>query len=148
MGHDRLELEVTESLLLSNVSETRVKLQELNALGVHIAIDDFGTGYSSLSYLRQFPAQRLKIDKSFIHDLPSSQDAAAIARAIVSLGNTLGMGTIAEGVETEEQADFLRSIWCEQAQGYLYARPLPARELEDWLAARGQGKGTGQAPHE
>jgi len=131
-----LELEVTESLLMTNRDQAQDKLDQLHQLGVGLAIDDFGTGYSSLSYLRQFPAQRLKIDQSFIRDLPDNQDAATIARAIVSLGRSMGMSTIAEGVETEEQAEFLRSIWCEEAQGYLYAKPMARDDLEAWLAAR------------
>ncbi len=139
-----LELEVTESMLIDNVSETRDKLDRLYDMGVNFAIDDFGTGYSSLSYLRQFKAHRLKIDRSFISDLPANQDAAAIARAIVSLSNTLGMSTIAEGVETEEQEDFLRSIWCEQGQGYLYSPPLSTTELETWLAGRSRRKEKGK----
>jgi len=131
-----LELEVTESLLMTNRDQAQDKLDQLHQLGVGLAIDDFGTGYSSLSYLRQFPAQRLKIDQSFIRDLPHNPDAATIARAIVSLGRSMGMSTIAEGVETEEQAEFLRSIWCEEAQGYLYAKPMARDDLEAWLAAR------------
>jgi diguanylate cyclase (GGDEF)-like protein/PAS domain S-box-containing protein len=131
-----LELEVTESVVMGGAQEVVDKLETLHTLGVRLAIDDFGTGYSSLSYLRRFPAQRLKIDQSFVRDLPQDADAAAIARAVVSLGRSLGMSAIAEGVETEQQAAFLRSIGCAEAQGYLYARPMSARALEAWLEAR------------
>lgn len=121
-----LELELTESLLMSNAEAVLDKLRRLDQLGVALAIDDFGTGYSSLSYLRQFPAHRLKIDQSFVRDLPASADAAAIARAIVSLGSTLGMQTIAEGVETAEQAAFLQGIRCDLGQGFSLSYPLSA----------------------
>lgn len=130
---NKLELEVTESLLILNIKGAIEKIKELKQLGVTIAIDDFGTGYSSMSYLRQILPNRLKIDKSFIDDLPHKKDAVAIARAIISLGGAVGTEIIAEGVETEEQADFLSSIWCSQAQGYYFARPMPATDLESWL---------------
>ena len=129
-----LELEVTESLLMVSSDQSLKKISQLQGLGVKVAIDDFGTGYSSMSYLRQIRPHRLKIDKSFVRDLPTHSDAIAIARAIVSLGAAVGTETIAEGVETEEQADFLRSIWCTQVQGYLYAKPMPAPEFETWLS--------------
>ena len=135
LAPDRLELEVTESVVMGGAQEIVDKLEALHALGVRLAIDDFGIGYSSLSYLRRFPAQRLKIDQSFVRDLPRDADAAAIARAVVSLGASLGMSTIAEGVENEAQAEFLRGIHCTQGQGYLYARPMPAPDLEAWLHA-------------
>ena len=124
-----LELELTESLLMSNADAVLDKLRKLAEVGVALAIDDFGTGYSSLSYLRRFPAHRLKIDQSFVRDLPASADAAAIARAIVSLGSTLGMQTIAEGVETPAQAQFLRDIACDLGQGYSLAYPLAAPQM-------------------
>jgi EAL domain-containing protein (putative c-di-GMP-specific phosphodiesterase class I) len=124
-----LELELTESLLMSNAEAVLDKLRRLDQLGVALAIDDFGTGYSSLSYLRQFPAHRLKIDQSFVRDLPASADAAAIARAIVSLGSTLGMQTIAEGVETAEQAAFLQGIRCDLGQGFSLSYPLSATAM-------------------
>ncbi|MDP2240702.1 MAG: EAL domain-containing protein [Burkholderiales bacterium] len=131
-----LELEVTESVVMEGVSSMLDILRRLDAFGVKLAIDDFGTGYSSLSYLRQFPTQRLKIDQSFVRDLPGDPDAVAIARAIVSMGHSLGMHIIAEGVENEAQAVFLSSIGCEEAQGYLYAKPMPGSEFEAWVAAR------------
>jgi len=129
----QLELEVTESVLMTGIDEVLEKLNNLHAGGIKLAIDDFGTGYSSLSYLRQLPAQRLKIDQSFIRDLPASQDAASIARAIVSLASSLGMKTVAEGVETQAQVDFLRSISCSVGQGYLYAKPMTSSDFEVWI---------------
>ncbi|MDP2284064.1 MAG: EAL domain-containing protein [Pseudohongiella sp.] len=134
-----LELELTESIVMTGIEQVRDTLSRLLALNVQFAIDDFGTGYSSLAYLRQFPAQRLKIDQSFVSALPDDPDAAAIARAIVSLGHTLGMVTIAEGVETQAQADFLRAIGCEQGQGYLFSKPLPPDEFEHWIVKLNEG---------
>ncbi|MDP3518878.1 MAG: EAL domain-containing protein [Pseudohongiella sp.] len=134
-----LELELTESVVMTGIEQVRDTLSRLLALNVQFAIDDFGTGYSSLAYLRQFPAQRLKIDQSFVSALPDDPDAAAIARAIVSLGHTLGMVTIAEGVETQAQADFLRAIGCEQGQGYLFSKPLPPDEFEHWIVKLNEG---------
>jgi diguanylate cyclase (GGDEF)-like protein/PAS domain S-box-containing protein len=128
-----LVLEVTESLLMQGTEATVARLQELHRLGVRLALDDFGTGYSSLSYLRQFPLDRMKIDQCFVRDLPHNDDAAVIAEAIATLGRALGLRVIAEGVETDQQADFLRDTWCQDAQGYLYCRPLPADALEAWL---------------
>jgi len=125
-----LELEVTESVIMTNAETVLHKLEELARMEVKLAIDDFGTGYSSLSYLRSFPARRLKIDQSFVRDLPTNSDAIAIARSIVSLGESLGMETIAEGVENAAQADFLLSIGCNQGQGYWFSHPLSASELE------------------
>ncbi|MEO7558969.1 MAG: EAL domain-containing protein, partial [Nitrosospira sp.] len=132
---DRLELELTESVVMQGIDSTEQKLQELDALGVKVAIDDFGTGYSSLSYLRQFTVDRLKIDQSFVRDLPGNIDAEAIATAIVAMGLSLGLRIIAEGVETEAQAEFLQSVLCKEGQGYLYARPMEADEFEAWIAA-------------
>lgn len=132
---DRLELELTESVVMQGIDSTEQKLQELDALGVKVAIDDFGTGYSSLSYLRQFTVDRLKIDQSFVRDLPGNIDAEAIAAAIVAMGLSLGLRIIAEGVETEAQAEFLQSVLCKEGQGYLYARPMEVNEFEAWVAA-------------
>ncbi len=129
-----LELEVTESLLMTHVEEVVTRLEALRELGVMLAIDDFGTGYSSLAYLQQFSAQRLKVDQSFVQGLPDNRDADAIVRAIVGLGNSLGMKTIAEGVETRAQVDFLRSLDCQQVQGYFFSMPLEAPAFEAWAA--------------
>jgi diguanylate cyclase (GGDEF)-like protein/PAS domain S-box-containing protein len=133
-----LELELTESVVMQGVDTTTQKLRELDAIGVKVAIDDFGTGYSSLSYLRQFTVDRLKIDQSFVRDLPGNVDAEAIATAIVAMGLSLGLRIIAEGVETEAQAEFLQSVLCKEGQGYLYARPMEADDFEAWVAAWGR----------
>ncbi len=130
-----LELELTESVVMQGVEPALEKLRELDTLGVKVAIDDFGTGYSSLSYLRQFTVDRLKIDQSFVRDLPGNVDAEAITTAIVAMGISLGLRIIAEGVETEAQAEFLQSVLCKEGQGYLYARPMVTDEFEAWVAA-------------
>ncbi|NTF45755.1 bifunctional diguanylate cyclase/phosphodiesterase [Rhizobium rhizogenes] len=129
-----LELELTESLIMHDVEGAIERMHELKQLGVSLAIDDFGTGYSSLSTLRRFPLSRLKIDRSFIADIPSKTGDMAITSAIVSLGRTLELEVVAEGVETEEQAHFLAGAGCEMFQGYLFARPLPASEVEELIA--------------
>jgi diguanylate cyclase (GGDEF)-like protein/PAS domain S-box-containing protein len=130
-----LELELTESMVMQGVEPALEKLRELDTLGVKVAIDDFGTGYSSLSYLRQFTVDRLKIDQSFVRDLPGNMDAEAIAAAIVAMGLSLGLRIIAEGVETEAQASFLQSVLCREGQGYLYAHPMTADEFQAWVMA-------------
>ncbi len=129
-----LELELTESLIMRDVEGAIERMQELKKLGVSLAIDDFGTGYSSLSTLRRFPLSRLKIDRSFIADIPEKPGDMAITSAIVSLGRTLDLEVVAEGVETEEQARFLEGAGCELLQGYLFARPLPSSEIESLIA--------------
>jgi diguanylate cyclase (GGDEF)-like protein/PAS domain S-box-containing protein len=135
LATERLELEVTESVVMQGVESVIHKMRILNAQGIKVAIDDFGTGYSSLSYLRQFVADRLKIDQSFVRDLPDNPDAAAIVRAIVAMGRSLGLRVIAEGVETEAQATFLRNIECDEGQGYLYAKPMVGNEFQAWASA-------------
>jgi len=120
----RLELEITESVLLENNAGNLALLHQLRALGVRISMDDFGTGYSSLSYLRSFPFDKIKIDQSFVRDLPDQKDAMAIIRAVTSIGASLGMTTTAEGVETQAQLDELRRQGCDQIQGYLISRPM------------------------
>jgi diguanylate cyclase (GGDEF)-like protein/PAS domain S-box-containing protein len=130
----RLELEITESVLLQNSAATLAVLHELRALGVRISLDDFGTGYSSLSYLRSFPFDKIKIDRSFVTELATREDSMAIVRAVTGLGKSLGIVTTAEGVETDAQFDLLRREGCTQAQGYLFSPPRPAADVEKMLA--------------
>ena len=129
----RLELEITEGVLLQDSEATLATLHQLRALGVRISMDDFGTGYSSLSYLRSFPFDKIKIDQSFVRDMGSGTDAVAIIRAVTGLGRNLGMATTAEGVETLEQLGYLRQEGCTEVQGYLFSRPLPARDIAHLL---------------
>ena len=124
-----LELEVTESVLAEDTERISQQLATLKEMGISLAIDDFGTGYSSLSYLKRFPLDRLKIDRSFIQDLPEDQDDAAITLAIIEMARALGLSTLAEGVETRAQHDYLLEHGCEQMQGYLYARPMPEADF-------------------
>jgi diguanylate cyclase (GGDEF)-like protein len=131
----QLELEITESFLMRDVDTTRAALQRLGAAGLSLSIDDFGTGYSSLGYLRQFPVDALKIDRSFVNDLPVNSDAVAICGAILAMARELKLIVIAEGVETDAQLEFLRAHGCDQAQGYLISRPIRAQELEQRIAA-------------
>lgn len=128
-----LELELTESLLLSNRDSMLSILQHLRQMGIGLAIDDFGTGYSSLSYLKQFHVQKLKIDRSFIRDLPADDDDAAITAAIIDMGKNLNLRIIAEGVEEEGQLQFLRDHRCDEIQGYIFSKPLIAAKIEEML---------------
>jgi EAL domain-containing protein (putative c-di-GMP-specific phosphodiesterase class I) len=121
-----LDIELTESSLMENVARVQGTLAELKALGVMLSLDDFGTGYSSLAYLKHFSLDKLKIDQSFVKGLPGNGDDAAIARTIVSIGHQLRLLVSAEGVETAEQAGFLRGIGCDELQGYFLGRPVPA----------------------
>lgn len=125
-----LEIELTESSLMENVDRVKGRLAEIKALGVNLSLDDFGTGYSSLAYLKQFSLDKLKIDRSFVTDLPGDGADAAIARTIVAVGHELHMVVAAEGVETEDQAGFLREMGCDELQGYHFGRPAPAAEIE------------------
>ncbi|QIO32878.1 bifunctional diguanylate cyclase/phosphodiesterase [Bradyrhizobium sp. 1(2017)] len=125
----RLELEITESVLLQNSEATLTTLHELRAMGVRISLDDFGTGYSSLSYLRSFPFDKIKIDRSFVSELATREDSMAIIRAVTGLGRSLGIVTTAEGVENDAQLELLRREGCTQAQGYLFSKPRPASEV-------------------
>ncbi len=134
-----LELEITESAVMQEVDNTIRMLRNLKELGVRISIDDFGTGYSSLSYLRRFPLDILKIDKSFVRDIPADADDSAIVRAITTLAKTLKLVVQAEGVETEEQVEFLRGLACERVQGYFFARPLGPDAVFQMLKARTGG---------
>ncbi len=131
-----LELELTESLIMQDLKLAVATMAELRNLGVRLSIDDFGTGYSSLSALRTFPVGRLKIDRSFMDGLPTDASNKAVASAVISLGRELKMRVIAEGVETEAQAAFLRENDCDEMQGYLFSRPVPARQIEELLSAK------------
>ncbi len=128
-----LELELTESILIQDVTQTLNNLNALRAMGVRIAIDDFGTGYSSLNYLKQFPVDTLKIDRIFIQNLPTNKDDAQITRTIIAMAHNLGMGVIAEGVEKIEQLTFLRSTQCEEIQGFYFSKPMPGHLLLEHL---------------
>ena len=130
---ESLIVEMTESVLMKDARATVERLQRLKALGVMIAIDDFGTGYSSLAYLRQFPVDVLKIDRSFVSEMSGSPDAAALIHTLVELGRTLGMVTLAEGIEQEVQIEGLRSEKCDHGQGFLFSRPVPAADIEELL---------------
>ncbi|WP_426176335.1 bifunctional diguanylate cyclase/phosphodiesterase [Massilia sp. TWR1-2-2] len=133
---DGLELEVTESLIMRDLAQSVGKMGELKAMGISLSIDDFGTGYSSLSALKSFPISSLKIDKSFVSELADNADDQAIAMAVISLGHKLNLRVIAEGVETEQQRDFLRRNDCDEMQGYLFSRPLPPDAVADMLRAQ------------
>jgi len=126
---DRLELEITESVMLQETEATLEILHELKALGITVAMDDFGTGYSSLAYLRRFPFDKVKIDRTFLDGVDCTRESTAIVRALVDLCKGLDMRTTAEGVETEEQFEMLALIGCTEAQGYHFARPAPAAEV-------------------
>jgi diguanylate cyclase (GGDEF)-like protein/PAS domain S-box-containing protein len=128
-----LELELTESLIMRDVDQAIATMKELQRLGVQLSIDDFGTGYSSLSALKTFPVARLKIDKSFVRDLPHDEHDKAVAAAVISLGQKLNLRVIAEGVETEDQLAFLRDNHCDEMQGYLFSKPVSAAEIEGLL---------------
>jgi diguanylate cyclase (GGDEF)-like protein len=139
---DRLELEITESVFLRDTVGTLTALRQLRAMGIGVALDDFGTGYSSLSYLHSFPFSKIKIDQSFVRDLMTNHESMSIVRAVTGLGKSLGIKTIAEGVETREQLDKLRDKGCDEVQGYFFSRPRPASEvpaLIEKLRQIGQG---------
>jgi EAL domain-containing protein (putative c-di-GMP-specific phosphodiesterase class I) len=122
-------------MLMHNVEKAIRTLDALNDMGIRLAIDDFGTGYSSLSTLKRFPINTIKVDRSFIRDLPGGIDDHAITDAIIAMGRTLGMKVIAEGVETKEQADYLRGQSCDEFQGFYFKKPMPADELAKLLQA-------------
>jgi EAL domain-containing protein (putative c-di-GMP-specific phosphodiesterase class I) len=128
-----LQLEVTESMMMRDVSRAIKVLDAIQSRGIRIAIDDFGTGYSSMSLMKQFPIDTIKIDRSFVRDLPDDTEDQAIAQAIISMGRALGMTIVAEGVETVEQETFLRAHGCDEMQGFLFSRPLPPDQLADLL---------------
>jgi diguanylate cyclase (GGDEF)-like protein len=134
LAPERLELEITESVLLQDSEATLAALHKLRSFGVKISMDDFGTGYSSLSYLRSFPFDKIKIDRSFVHELATREDSMAIVRAVTGLGKSLGISIVAEGVETNEQLGLLRTEGCTEVQGFLFSRPRPAQDVEAMLS--------------
>ncbi|MDP3228702.1 MAG: EAL domain-containing protein [Acidovorax sp.] len=136
----RLEIELTETVLMENMEAGAHTLHRLSQLGIHLAIDDFGTGYSSLSYLRQLPMRRLKIDRSFVKDLPHQEHSRTIVTAIVALAHGLGLQVTAEGVETREQADYLIAQGCDVLQGYVFARPMPAEQFAEFQRSGAIGR--------
>jgi EAL domain-containing protein (putative c-di-GMP-specific phosphodiesterase class I) len=129
-----LELELTESLIVQDINMVIATMNELRSLGVTIAIDDFGTGQSSLMYLKKLPINKLKIDRYFIHNINCDLQKAAITTALIQMGHNLNLQVIAEGVETEEELDFLRQHRCDAMQGFLFSRPIPAVEFEKFLS--------------
>src|SRR5690606_10138975 len=129
-----LELELTESTLVENISETATILDEFQRLGISVAIDDFGTGYSSLSYLKSLPINLLKIDRKFISELPADTNDAAITSAVIAMAHELGIRVLAEGVEDQAQLEFLKKHQCDEAQGYLFSPPLSLAKLDHFIA--------------
>ena len=134
---DGLEIEITESMLMSDSAKAVVALDQLHDMGLHVAMDDFGTGYSSLSYLKRFPIDTIKIDRSFVNDITTSPDDAEIIRTIITMGQTLNRKIVAEGVETEDQLELLRSYRCDEIQGYIFSRPLPADGMMAFFEEKG-----------
>jgi len=132
----RLELEITEAVLMQSSEMTLKTLHQLRSLGIRISMDDFGTGYSSLSYLKSFPFDRIKIDRCFISGMGSGSESIAIIKAVVTLAETFGMATTAEGVETAAQLDQVRQLGCTDVQGFFYSKPLPVEELERMFRVR------------
>jgi len=131
----QLELEITESFVLVDRDQSFKALAELKALGVCLSIDDFGTGYSSLAYLQQLAVHKLKIDISFVRDVTTNSGNASIVKAAIAMGHSLGLEIIAEGVEDEEQARYLRALQCDVMQGYLISRPLPADDMTRFMGS-------------
>ncbi len=144
---DLLELEITESMLMEDMDIAITTMTELNRLGMHLAIDDFGTGYSSLAYLKNFPVRRLKIDKSFVKDLATKTGDAAIVSSIISLAHNMGIAVIAEGIEYQSQLQHLRQLGCDEGQGYLLAKPMPAVRIDRLLKGESGQSLTGIAQH-
>jgi EAL domain-containing protein (putative c-di-GMP-specific phosphodiesterase class I) len=144
LAPDCLEIELTESLFMSDVTPAVDLLHRMKALGVNLSIDDFGTGYSSLSYLSRFPIDVLKIDRSFVADITDDANDAAIVTSIIALAHNLKLSVIAEGVETAAQLDYLRTHGCDEMQGYYFSKPLPADEFEQLLRQRRELPGPSQ----
>ena len=133
---DLLTFEITESSVMAEPRHSLPVLRDLHALGIQLSVDDFGTGYSSLAYLRRLPIDEIKIDRSFVQGMMTDLGDLAIVRAIIDLGHSLGLRVVAEGVEEEAARDALRSMRCDNVQGFLLSRPLPVDRFEAWLASR------------
>ena len=146
LSSDLLELEITESAVMHDPEEVILSLHELSEHGMKLAIDDFGTGYSSLAYLKRFPVNTLKIDRAFITDISSDNDDVAIVEAVLGLGKHFNMKVVAEGVEDEEQLNFLKSQGCDIAQGYYISKPLSSEQYNQWLERWPYGVQSGAAP--
>ena len=131
----KLELEITENVLMDEIPGVAEALRALHELGVKIAIDDFGTGYSSLSYLKRYPIDKLKIDQSFVRDMTSDSGDAALVAAIIAMGRSLNIPVIAEGIETDEQLAMLRANGCDMGQGFHIGRPMPFDDLLQWISS-------------
>jgi EAL domain-containing protein (putative c-di-GMP-specific phosphodiesterase class I) len=130
---DQIEFEITEGILIGECAQTAANMRDLRQAGIVFSVDDFGTGFSSLSYLQRFPLSSLKIDRSFVTELPSHADSAILTKAIISMAQQLRMSVVAEGVETPEQLEFLRQAGCDIAQGYLFSRPVPSDRFEQTI---------------
>ena len=137
LSPSQLELEITESAIMQDDEATIGALEGLRKMGISLALDDFGTGYSSLSYLRRFPINQVKIDRSFVQEIPTNADDMALTTAIIAMAHSLGMTVVAEGVETAAQEEFLRDAGCDELQGYRLGRPVPAREFRRLLEKGG-----------
>jgi EAL domain-containing protein (putative c-di-GMP-specific phosphodiesterase class I) len=137
LAPDRLILEITESIFIGEPLLVMEALEALRGLGIEIAIDDFGTGYSSLSYLKRFPIDKIKIDQSFVRDIADEAASLGIVQAVTMLAQTLGVSVIAEGVEHEQQVDFLRLLGCNEGQGFLFGRPVAANKIRHMLSRPG-----------
>ncbi len=127
------KLEITETSTIDNLAVVANTLHAIRASGISIAVDDFGTGYSTLNYLQKLPVDIIKVDQQFIRDIPHSTEDMTLVKAVIAMAHSMGLDVVAEGVETEEQASFLRKHSCEELQGYLFSRPLPADEFEVML---------------
>jgi EAL domain-containing protein (putative c-di-GMP-specific phosphodiesterase class I) len=136
LGPESLELEITESVAMTNLESTFETLWKLNGFSIRVAMDDFGTGYSSLAYLKKFPIHLLKIDRAFIRELDRNPEDQTIVKAILAMANTLNIEVIAEGVERVEQLDLLKRFGCGLAQGFYFSKPVPAAEFHDLLARK------------
>ncbi|MEK7323194.1 MAG: bifunctional diguanylate cyclase/phosphodiesterase [Pseudomonadota bacterium] len=136
-----LVIELTESMIMANPTESVAALREIKEMGLKLSVDDFGTGYSSLSYLKRFPLDELKVDCSFIKDIPDDADDAAITATIITLAHSLGLSVVAEGVETEAQLQFLKNVYCDEFQGYYFSKPLPEAEFVALLQDKNKKSG-------